>query len=115
MTVPELARIGFAVNFILEKASSSLGLSKRSAIGMAMMAVQQPKPMTNNDLQGQFVQWNISTKASANKDASAAKSELLQKGYIEIGDKVSIFSLNEKGRSALETLYREMRRATDEL
>ena len=101
MATTELARINYAVNTIIEQASSAIGLSKRSAMALAIIAadrdpdlvIRGEQIMTNQGLQDRFVRHKISTEASAKKDSSNAKSELLENGYIRVIGRVSVTSV----------------------
>lgn len=90
----------YAMNTILEQASSAVGLSKRAALALAILYLEDTSgaTMTNQDLHDRFLKYNVSTGLSAKKDASAAKGELLVAKHIEIRGKVSVFALTEQGR-----------------
>jgi hypothetical protein len=111
MAVTELARIIFALNTIMEKASSAAGLSKRGALALAILDALPV--MTNKKLQERFVTHSISTPASAAKDVSSAKSELLDKEFIEIGRRTAEFSINAAGREVVMKMYASMGSAID--
>lgn len=115
MALSELARMMYAVNTMLEKASSSVGLSKRGALALAIMAVEEGSTLTNAELQQRFLAHSISTKASVAKDASFAKGELLKHGHISIADSVSTFAMTTKGRATVDQMYAAIRSAVDEL
>lgn len=117
MAVTELARMLFVVNTILEKVSSAADLSKRAVLALAILHLED-KPgatMTNHDLHDKFLKYNVSTGLSAKKDASAAKSELLRKKHIEIGDKVSVFGLTAPGRDTISKMHDAMSSALEDL
>jgi hypothetical protein len=116
MAATELARIVFAANTILERASSAIGLSKRGALALVVMTTDgKDGVMGNQRLQNRFVHYNISSEASAKKDASAAKSELLKVRFIEIRERMSNFVITDVGHSALGKMQDEMARAMDDL
>lgn len=114
MAVAELARIYYAASTILDTASSAVGLSKRAALGLAILEVNGG-PMTNVDLQNEFVSHGISTEASVKKDASAAKSELLERRHIEIRDRVSVYAITQDGRRVVQEMCLAMGRAVEKL
>jgi hypothetical protein len=116
MPVTEYARMLHAVNTILEKASSSVNLSKRAALALAIMNLRgDGQIMTSTILQEEFVKHSISTMASAPKDASTAKSELLEKGCIAIRIKVSEFVVSDEGQRLYTLMYRAMELAIEDL
>lgn len=116
MAVAELARMLFAANTILEKVSSAVGLSKRAALALAIMSLEEnsASTMTNQYLQDQFLKYKVSTAQSVQKDASAAKSELLEHKHIEIQGKVSVFAISEQGRGIFLKMYQAMDEAIEE-
>jgi len=117
MAVTELVRMLFAVNAILEEASAAVNLSKRAALALAILHLEESsdETMTNQDLHDRFVKHNVSTGLSAKKDSSAAKGELLAGKYIEIRGKVSVFALTSKGRDAVSKMYDAMDKAMEKL
>ena len=109
MAAKELARILYGVNTILEKVSGAVGLSKRAAIALGIMAldpeVLDGKPaMTNKGLRDRLVDYKMSTELSSKKDASAAKTELLSNGYIATDRGVSRFVITAEGQKKLEEM-----------
>ena len=119
MAATELARIFHAVNKILEDSSSAVGLSKRGAMALALIDTEPDhevsgRPvMRNQGLRELFVLHKISEVASAKKDASTAKSELLKLTYIEIVGKVSVFALTPAGKQKIRELSDALGRAID--
>ena len=123
MAATDFARLFYAMNTIIEDASSSVGLSKRAALALAILAGapksldirDQHTMMTNQKLQEFFVELRISTPASAKKDASAAKGELLGKKYIQIENKVSVFAVSADGERVVEKLHEAMKNTIEEI
>jgi hypothetical protein len=117
MAATELARMLFAANTILEKASSSVGLSKRAALALAILFLEDDPgaALTNREMHERFVTFNVSSGLSAKKDVSAAKSELLRLQYIEIREKMSKFGLTPKGRDVVSRMNDALAAAIDEL
>lgn len=115
MAVAELSRMLFAVNTIMEKASSVVGLSKRAASALAILYLEDGAELTNAGLQKRFIEFKVSTDQSAQKDASSAKSVLLRAKHIEIRGKVSVFGLTEQGRDTVLKIYHAMNKALEDL
>ena len=117
MAATELARMLFAANTILEKASSAVGLSKGSALALAFLFLEDNPEgaLTNQEMHERFVKFNVSTGLSAKKDVSAAKSELLRLQCIDIREKMSKFGLTPKGRDVISKMNDAMAVAVDEL
>lgn len=118
VAITQLARMNFAINSILEKASMGVGLSKRAAIALALLSAGgtavEGLIVSNQALQEQFVRLNISSELSVKKDVSTVKGELLQKQYIEIRGKVSQFGLTQQGREAITAMSRILEACVNE-
>jgi hypothetical protein len=119
MAATELSRMLFAANSILEMASTAVHLSKRAAIALAILYLEDEpestRSVTNQEMQEQFLKYSASTELSVKKDVSAAKSELLRQQYIDIRGKVSQFGINSAGRLAVEKMNQAMESGIEEL
>jgi len=117
MALGEVTRMLYVMNTIREEACSTVGLSKRAASALAILySDDNPEgTMTNKTLQDRFVEYNASTGLSTKKDASAAKSELLDVKYIEIKGKVSVFGLTTQGRETALKMHQAMSEALKQL
>ena len=100
MSAPELARLISGANTALEEACSAVNLSRRAALALAIMSLggKSEGNISNQELLDRFLEYRITTKASAPKDVSSAKSDLLTSGCVQIVGKVSVFSVTDRGR-----------------
>lgn len=117
MAFAEITRMLFAMNTILEQAASAAKLSKRAALALAIMYVEDNPGgiKTNQNLQHLFLEYRLSTGSSAKKDASAAKSELLAAEFIMIQGRMSAFAPTPKGQAAIAKMYQVMNEALGKL
>jgi hypothetical protein len=115
----DLSRVIFAVNMLAEKVSKAVGLSRRAALALGVMAIDPEiidgKPvMTNGGLRRRLLEYNISTDLSVKKDGSVAKGELLDAGYVLTERKVSTFGITPSGREKVAEMARAMEAAINE-
>ena len=117
MAVGELARLLHAVNTILDDAATALDLSRRATFAIAMMGLDEKRAgmFDNNWIRDQFLEFNISTMLSVQKDASAAKTELQEKGCIQIGLRPKEFSITENGRAKIKMAHEVLETAIAEM
>jgi hypothetical protein len=114
----ELARLIFVGNSILDRVSTSVKLNRRSVLALVLLSLSSDdgeKASSNKKLKERFLAYSITSEVSAQKDVSAAKSELLDHGYITIGKKTAIFELSNAGWDIVGTIHKEIDKSVADL
>jgi hypothetical protein len=116
MPVGELIRMIRAANEILEKASKAVDLSTRATFALLMMSVESggSSVFSNGWLKKQFLEFRISTPPSVQKDASSAKTELQEKGNIQVGLRPKEFSITGSGRAKVKVVHETLEKSIEE-
>jgi hypothetical protein len=114
MPIADFTRAYYAMNKVLDDASTKAGLSKRAAV-LLLILHDAPDRMETADLVRNFESWNVSTSRTAAKDVSIAKGELFQNDLVAARGGIRNIEVTEKGRrrasdlvSAIEQALRDM-------
>jgi len=111
MSIVEFTRAYYAMNKMLEDASSDQNLSKRAAVVLLILGDGAAHGMKTSDLVETFQTWYVSTGNTAAKDVSIAKGELFKLDLVEARHGIRNIQLTDEGRKRAGRLVETMEHA----
>lgn len=111
MPIGEFTRAYYAMNRVLEDASSSLQLSKRAAVVLLILYETVDCRMRTSELVRTFQTWDVSKKNSAAKDVAIAKGELFGQDFVMARGGIRNVQLTDEGRGKAEQLIAAIEKA----
>ena len=115
MAAEEFAKLFYAMNFVFELATEHLGLSKKAAVVLWLLAEAEHGSLTNRLLVQRFGAWNMSrTRAGASRDVSLANKELDENGLITMHVGPKRVQISPDGWDAFKKFREQLSRVLEE-